>query len=303
MRRYIKIFLAFAVVIALIWGGVRLHIRLTDGFTLGQIIPQPYQTEDLPDPPHYTNEEIKKTDLILSQDFYYIGKGSQSYAFRSADGQHVIKFVKQKHISPTTLESFICMLPGTDNFRETRMARYKERWQLLVTGAYLANRMLKDESRLVFFHLSPTEGLFSRQVTIHDKLGLTYKIDIDKHQFYIQEYLVTLRKALTEWDDEKIKVGLSRLINLLLARSKKQIQEDDHLILENMGFIGTDPVFLDIGRLRIREELNNPEIYASVLYHDVAPIQRFLQKHHPELKKWFDEELAQSTLELSPTQG
>src|SRR5262245_49798043 len=78
------------VCIAVTYGGGRLYYRLTDGFVESNIM------YDVPKDPRWqtvtlTGYEKEALAAILSQPFYYLGKGCQSYVFASQDGQYVIK--------------------------------------------------------------------------------------------------------------------------------------------------------------------------------------------------------------------
>ena len=99
-------FLRFFLVVLLVFGAVRAYYRLTDDFRLSNIsYPLPFQ-ENLQIPPL---AELERAQIIniLSQNYSYLGKGAQSYAFRSQDGQYVLKFFKFKHLKPNVLEQYL----------------------------------------------------------------------------------------------------------------------------------------------------------------------------------------------------
>jgi hypothetical protein len=282
--------LIFVIFLFSSWGGLRLYFSLTDGFFFSQISPRSYQLQETTFSPHYNPEEMLEIRHHLNQPYKYLGKGAQIYAFLSEDGKYVLKIFKQKHLSFSFLEEWVYSLPGMENLREKRIAKHKSRWSFLISSIALAQEELKDETRLVYIHFRPTIGVLP-QALLYDKLGFSYLVDLDHNLFFLQEYTVTLAHALSTWDEAKIKTGLSNLIDALLERSKKGVQELDHKILDNIGFIGTKPVLVDVGNFVARNDLQDPAVYIPILHHDVKPLIEFLEKYHPSLAIWFKKEL------------
>jgi len=247
----------------ILFGGARLYFRLTDDFRLSNI---QY------DMPHYQEWEIpplavaerQKLEDILSQRFYYIGKGAQSYAFGSEDGKHVLKFFKFKHLRPNW---FVDMLPGITPFKE-----YKENLSIrknrklygVFDGYRLAYAVHKGESGLIFIHLNRSSHLH-KSVTVVDKIGLPRTIVLDEVPFILQQKARTTRtvvnEALKMGDIAKAQSSINQIFDLYLIEYQKGVYDKDHGVMHNTGFVGNLPIHLDIGKLTAEPHMKSPEFW------------------------------------------
>src|ERR1700722_2869530 len=97
--RALKLF-QFACALLLIIAVFRLYFVATDDIRVSNFTYElPFNSKwevSSPSP-----EQKALIDKILSQNFTYLGKGAQSYAFESQDQKFVLKFFKFKHIKPS----------------------------------------------------------------------------------------------------------------------------------------------------------------------------------------------------------
>src|SRR5688572_10653905 len=99
-----KFFIGILIILAA-FALIRGYYFLTDDFRIGNIIyPMDKREEWIFN--ESTDEEFKISQ-ILNQEYTYIGKGAQCYAFGSQDGKYVLKFFKFKHLKPSYLISLI----------------------------------------------------------------------------------------------------------------------------------------------------------------------------------------------------
>ena len=97
----------------------RVYYRLTDDFRIANMTYElPYNTDWEIEP--LTHSEKENLHSILSQPFYYIGKGAQSYAFMSEDKKHVIKFFKFKHLRPNWFEKLVANVSLFEEYKANR---------------------------------------------------------------------------------------------------------------------------------------------------------------------------------------
>src|SRR4029077_12021184 len=130
-------------------------------------------------------KELNELTSICSQPFYYLGKGSQAYAFQSADGKYVLKLFKCYHLKPIPwLEKL--RLPGfVGDYVQQHLKRRYHKSKLSLESYRIANDKIPDECGLLFLQIIPSQN-FHQQATFTDKIGRTFTIDLENHGFLIQ---------------------------------------------------------------------------------------------------------------------
>lgn len=282
MKKYITIALALILLAA----GGRAYFRLTDDFRLANITyPLPHHNEwDIPKLPTHEQAEIEK---ILQQTFTYIDKGSQSYAFGSADGRYVLKFFKFKHLRPHWLVETLSPLPYFNNYKRKQIKRKQRKLESLFAGYRLAWETLRDESGLVFIHLNKTTDLYP-QAHLRDKIGLKRTVDLDSVVFIIQKKARTTRAVLDELlskgDVATAKQRLEQIFALYASEYARGIYDMDHGVLHNTGFVGDQPIHLDIGKLT-REPLTlDPAFRKEDFKKVIDRIDAWLTANYPQYR-------------------
>ena len=278
----------------ILFGAARLYYRLTDDFRLGNITHEfpPRSEWAVADP---TKQQQTIIDSILKQKFYYIGKGAQSYAFGSEDGQYVLKFFKFKHLRPSPLLDWLPPLPAINAYREKQSARKERKFEGVFSGYHLAYERHKDESGLIFIHLNPSQNLFPT-VTLVDKIGRKHHIDLDHVVFILQYKAETMRTVLhtllEQGQLDLAKERISQIFALYLSEYQKGIYDHDHGIMHNAGFVGDRPIHLDVGKLKQDDNMRLKDHYAEDIQLVAARMSRWLQenepKYYPELKQHID---------------
>lgn len=256
-----KTFIRFFTLSLFLFVGVRIYYRATDDFRLGNIsYDMPFHDEwTIPALPE---DDQRKLDTILKQEFTYIGKGAQSYAFASDDDRYVIKFFKFKHLRPSW---FIDNLPNFWPFKEFReLQQYKKHRKLVsvFNGYHLSYDVHKDESALLYIHLNKTDNL-QRKVSVIDKIGLRRQVDLDEAIFVVQEKVKTSRTVifneLEQGNPKKASEYIRSLFDLYLSEYAKGIYDHDHGVLHNTGFVGEKPIHLDVGKMYRDEHIHKKE--------------------------------------------
>lgn len=169
--------------------------------------------------PRWRVENTIDISPILSQPFYYLGKGCQCFVFLSADQSCVIKFFKEKHL------------------------KKKDRRQKVFDGCFLAYHFLQEDCGLLYMHLCQ-EPLPVQMITLYDKLGFAHTIDLEMHSFYIQKKGTPF---LSLSEDEKIQY--SEAINSLInKRALADIADKDPALYQNLAICEGRPIFVDVGQ-------------------------------------------------------
>lgn len=259
--------------------GLRAYFRLTDDFRIANI------TYNLPHRPELDTQPDKNLSPILGQSFSYIGKGSQSYAFSSADGRYVLKFFKYKHLRPHWLVEMLSPLPYFKDYQRKQLRRKSRKLEHLFAGYHLAWESLRDESGLVFVHLNQTHGLYPK-VTVFDKIGLKRTIDLDNVVFIIQNKAKTTRAVLDELlvkgDTSTAQQRIRQILQLYASEYQRGIYDMDHGVMHNTGFVGDKPIHLDIGKLTKDPRISDPALYRPDIQKVGLRIAAWLENNHPE---------------------
>lgn len=275
----------------------RVYYAVTDDFRLSNIS-YPLPKEESWDIPNLTAEEQQQVDKILSQPFHYLGKGAQSYAFASDDGLYVLKFFKFKHLRPSFFIDMIPPIGPLKAYKEQQAAR-KDRKLFGVFNAYrLAYELDRAESGLIFIQLN-TQDNPRRTVTLIDKIGMTRHAELQHVPFILQKKGVTLRNVLSgllnDGDVSKAKERISQIFDMYAEEYKKGIYDHDHGVMQNTGFVGNQPIHLDVGKLvkepKIRERKfakNDAQLVADKIK---AWIELNFPKYSKELSAYIDEKV------------
>jgi hypothetical protein len=269
------------------------YYALTDDFRLANIThPMPYEKSwEVPSP--LPEEEQHITD-ILQQPFTYLGKGAQSYAFESQDGKYVLKFFKFKHLRPSIFLDALPSIGYLKTYKDKQAAR-KNRKLFGVFNAYrLAYDVDKQESGLIFIQLN-VEGNPSRTVTITDKIGTKRTVDLQHYPFILQEKGETLRvvidRLLKQGDIETAKKRLNQILDMYTQEYRKGIYDHDHGVMQNTGFIGDQPIHLDVGKLIRQEEMRQASYAKQDAELVVGKMKSWIGKNYPQYEKTLSQSL------------
>lgn len=276
--RFIRKLFFFILTALLLWLGITVYNRLTDGFSVYQI------SSSLPPCPQYTVEASaeQKAHLkqLLNQKFYYLGKGCQFYAFESEDGKYVIKFLKHKHLR---LFSGLRSLPLPSTLKqlcEAKIEKRVKRVERLFTSCLLAYQKLPEETGLAFIHLNRVPALESK-VTLVDKLGCKHTLEIDDFEFFIQKKGTPLIEVFQSCDPQEIPIKIQQLADLVSARCQKAIRDSDPAFVQNVAFADGKPIFIDFGRFLEDPALAQIEGQQLDLEKRFYNLRIFMEQHFP----------------------
>lgn len=262
----------------------RLYYSLTDDFRLSNITyPLPYEESwQIATPSHSEEKELNE---ILKQPFHYLGKGAQSYAFSSEDGKYVLKFFKFKHLHPSIFINSLPPVGFLKDYKEKQVTR-KERKLFGVFKSYkLAFDKDKDESGLIFIQLN-TEGNLERTVTVIDKIGIRRTINLQNYPFILQYKGETLRTVISNLlkngDVEKAKQRFGQILDMYAREYNKGVFDHDHGVMQNTGFVGDQPIHLDVGKLLPEEQMTDKAFAKKDAELVVAKMNEWVEKNYPE---------------------
>lgn len=231
--------------------------------------------------PH-SDEKLIEIRQILSQEFDFLGKGNQSYAFLGKDNKTVLKFFKFGHLKKSWYENFF---PETHALKGKHDAQ-EERFVKVFEGYMTAYTEDPESSALLFIHLNLSNDL-KASVTVKDRLGIKHTIDLDSVAFVLQEKVIPTRDLISslfeKGDIEGVKHKIGRLFDLYLAQYKKGLFDRDHNLMYNTGFKGDAAIRLDVGKFRKEPKIKDAALYKKDLEKIAfVRIKRYITKYYPQ---------------------
>lgn len=219
-------------------------------------------------------------DFEWPQEFSYLGKGKQAFAFESLDKKYVIKFFDRHRME----------LPWYHIFATKKWVNRRKSKQKLYPQSYrLAYEKMREETDLLHVHMGPSQEKFPL-VHIRDKASRRFQIDLNHIPFILQKkaslpFLDQLnlskkkKEEFRSWIDQYISINRKR-ISILIANKDKHIK--DNYRCEKGRLIYIDP-----GRYYIEKELINPEF-----------LKEEWRKATYELRAWISENAPTETFYL-----
>lgn len=242
--------------------------------TTGHFWLQTILSERQPDPqwetPAPSSNELKEINALLSQPFSFLGGGMQSFVFLSKDKQVVIKFFKHR---PSILKKgrFLWHTPYPNSIFESYRIAYDH---------------FKKETGVMYVHLNKTQGMHPA-LTLIDKIGIAYRIDLDETEFVLQKRAELICPKLRKLMEKKNIDGAKRLLDSVVSIQRtiysRGFRNNDKAFRRNVGFVGDRAVLLDSGSLfSDRSMLVRSEAKRDVLQKGLN-LEKWLMKNYPQL--------------------
>lgn len=221
--------------------------------------------------------QLSEIKTILSQKFTYLASGNHCYTFASEDGEYVIKFFKQKQITPVIWKDYL-PIPHRKAIQKKRK-EFRDR----MYGSYvIAATKLKEETGTIYLHLTKSRQ-FQKKLTLIDQYGKHHYINLNKAEFLIQKRAEIgysyLHELLSERNIEKAALAINSLFSLVVTRCSLGILDDDCQLWKNFGFREGRAVEVDIGEFRY-----NPKetIRLDLEIENIAnQLSHWMNKHYP----------------------
>lgn len=266
----------------LVWGVKELYFFITDGFSIANV------TSDHIDGPEWetyalSESERAEVEVALTQEYTYLAKGIQAYAFESQDKKYVIKLLKFQAYRSNRY------LPWIGNWGEARKKRlqYKiNKRDALFRSWKFAFEDLKDETGVMYIHINRTKD-FQKTITVRNKSGIPYTLELDNYVFMVQRRAELLsdfiKDSAASGNLVKAKEIVDRLIDLYVSEYNRGLAEKDVMILRNTGVYGDRPIHIDTGRLCREEELKDSKKHHQELVWKTGVILKWFDEFYPDL--------------------
>ncbi|MBI2812054.1 MAG: hypothetical protein HYX67_14655 [Candidatus Melainabacteria bacterium] len=265
----------------------------TDGFSVARVHSDlSYNPAWETTPPSSLDQE--EMERAFAQKFHYLGCGGQCFAFASEDGKYVIKLFKHRICKPFSLYLFSRLFPPFEKTRQIKLEKAIYKTNRDFTSYKIAYETLREETGLLCVHLNKSHDL-KRSVTIVDKLKIAHEIDLDKVEFVLQKKAELAHECFNTWiqsnDIASVKEGVHAMLATIVSRCRKGVFDEDPRIHRNFGFIGKQPVFIDVGRFTSDERRKDPEVYKQDLVQIIKRFRLWLNDSYAPLVPILDEEL------------
>lgn len=288
-QRFCLLFLATVV----LYGAGRLYYQITAGFTESNI------SYDLPKDSRWEiaaldEQEQKKIQTVLSQEFYYLGKGCQSYVFKSQDDKYVIKFFKYQRMRPQAWLPYLTFIPWVNDYYLKKIAQKKCVLDNAFSSWKLGYEELQPETGILFIHLNKTQK-FDNDLIVYDKMGFKHELDLNNFEFMIQEKAELLCPAILEFkskgDLEGAKLLVERLLQMILSEYQRGYADNDHALMQNTGVYNGFPIHIDVGRFAKNPIVKEVPTRNQELFSKTWRFRIWLHEEYPKLAEYVDERL------------
>ncbi len=281
--------------LVLFWGVERFCHKQTRGFQLHKILSmhEADSSDLLPSP---SEEEKDALRAAFAQPFYFLGSGGQSYAFISEDEKTVLKFFKKHHIRTWEFLKSIPLPSFLDAHRQRILQKTLHQSPAFFESCKISYLEFRERTGLIYLHLRKTD-YFKKKLTIIDKLGIAYQIDLDSIDFALQKKAEftnpKLKKLIKENHLDAAKECIESMLGLIVERCQKGIRDRDPNFRRNMGFIGTQAIEIDLGSYSKDESLKNPENFQSELLDKTQKLKRWLGRRNQNLTTYLSDRIDQ----------
>lgn len=257
-----------------------LYLRLALLILFALSIPRAWNLAKGPSRPHLCTALLQqpqdpydqKVNEDLSQSFSYWKKGSQFYAFLSADRRVVLKIPRASKIEKSL----------TKRVFKTSFKSLQE----FLFSLKAVSHFLKEEAAILYVHYGQVHQKTPPQFLLTDRFHRPIQIDLNRTPFVLQQRKALLSEVFKKVDHpEKKKSILIAFLDLIIKERSKGWMCKDKSFLPNICYADGRAWRIDIGSyIPLKEDFSLNEA--------TKPVRHWLKKEEPDLLNWFDEELA-----------
>ena len=289
----LKRILILTLAISSVYGAGRLYYRITDGFQEENIqFDLPYDSRW--ESPPLIAEKKSELDAILAQEFYYLGKGCQSYVFKSKDDKYVIKFFKYQRFKPQSWLSAFAFIPAVYNYQLEKKDLKKQKLDYLFSSWKLSYDELQPETGVLYVNLNKNGKLWDKLI-VYDKIGLKHELQLDSLEFMLQKKASMLCPELLRLKGNNDFAGAKELVDDLLAMLLSEYQrgfaDNDHALMQNTGVYNHKPIHIDVGQFVSNPIAMDPEVYNQELFNKMWKFRLWLAEEYVDLAEYTREKL------------
>lgn len=287
-----------------LFGGIALlgkesYFWITDGFSISNIT-STHEAKGEWEVASLVGGEKREVELALEQEYFYLGKGHQAYAFESKDGKYVLKFLKFQPYRYNPIVEKFPLPQSLDRMRSTKLLHKEEKRDALFRSWKVAFENLKEESGVLYIHINPTKNQHGK-VTLYNKSGFPYLLSLDEHVFMVQRKAdlveTHIQKHIANGAIDMAKNVIDQMVDLYLAEYDRGLAEKDRYLVRNTGMCDGKPMHIDTGRLCKDESLKDPLRQRVELIWKTSILLEWLKESYPILAEHLESRLNDLALE------
>lgn len=283
-----KIFISLFSFCALLWGVNEIYRKETRYGLLAKFSSPTFVSSPEWELPPLSEEEQKTVDKVLCQQFTYLARGSQAFAFISEDGKYILKLFKQSKWHPKNIFGYV-PLPFNPYFKDYLMR--KRKCDATLKSCKTALLHVKEDTGVLFAHLNPTK-LPTPPMRLLDKHGKKWIFDLSNSCFLLQKkadlFYPHIQMKMQEGDLEGAKYAITSTIKLLDRFFEMGVFENNAILRKNFGFIDNEAMQFDIGKFKFDASKKTAKEDIRIVTQN---FYRWIGKNYPELLPHFDEKL------------
>lgn len=283
MKKPFKILL----VVCLLFAVERLVRTQTNGFRIEKT------RSDYAYTPNWEVEEEQETPSVLQQPFTFLDSGVQCYAFLSEDKTTVLKLFKHYHAGLSSKQLRRLPLPEFLNKqRNSILHKRQKRMNYIFSSALLAQNALQQQTGVYHLNINPQTDKYPT-VTIYDKIGIRYDIDLNTTPFVLQKKADLIFSYLESHPDQTSNV-IDSLFYCIQHRNELGIANSDPVINSNFGVTDGRVVEIDVGSFFHNPYIKNSLYSKREIFYETLEFKEWLKDHAPEMNDYFEEKLLQA---------
>ncbi len=228
-------------------------------------------------------DECKEASIPIDQNYHFLGKGRQSFAFVSQDGKTVLKFFNKNYFQ---MPWYSFALPNKEDEQKKRNLRKK----YFSEGYAIAEKYLQEQTAILYVHYGKTQNL--PKVKVKDQANRIFTIDLNQVPFVLQRkgepLFSSLQKIYEQEGKDAFISAIDQYLNLVNLRISLGIADGDHDIQHNYGFLDGKPFHLDPGRLYLAD-LSDQKTRLHEWWVGTHQLRKWLTINYPEInfeEKW-----------------
>lgn len=239
-----------------------------------------------------SQEELERFRAVFSQPFTYSREGDQFYVFASQKGDYLLTFFKMRKLTPKYWLNYI-PFPWLEQQRLNKIGHRERARQELFGSFKTAFEEFRHQTGLLVVHLFGTNW-FKSKVHLIDQEGSSHWVSLDRVPFILQKkpmpFSQHIEHLLEQGKNKEAVSSLLFILDLVKDRCQRGLADQDSFLECDYGFIGNNPVFIDVGQMVPDDSLKTSLNTLREVFKVSQKITAWLEESHPSLVKEFQKE-------------
>ena len=277
MKFFFKIFLKFSLLLCFMIVSTKSWQMLTHGFRKEKIKVKLQKSSKILD-----SEKNKKVLKILSQNFYYLDKGCQTYVFESENKEYVLKFIRFSRYKMPFWMNFTKICEKGKDYYNQRQSQRQKRFFSTMRSYEITDEFLKKETGVIYVHLKKTN--LNKIVKFFDKTKRSFDINVNDFGYILQRKAQPFEKYLKKISksNKDIEIVFNSFVDLTLEMFEKKIVNKDYNSVRNTGVLDNKIICTDVGSFYENNHLDKYWVFHDEFTSFTKMIRKWFIKNSPE---------------------